>query len=291
MKHRFTSDSHCPRLQLILAATMATTLTLGLPSRSTQAFPLRDLIFRGIQVIQISNLSDQQEIDIGNQMHQNLVNRGLRVSSNRTLNSYVDAIGQRLVKAGARRDISYTFLVVEDSQVNAFATMGGRVYITTGLMRTAANEAELASVIAHEVGHIEDRHLVKQIRQRMVAQGVVAAATGSSRNQLANLGVELALNRPNSRSHEFEADEEGLRILREADYATSAMPDFMRKLLSPSTQQTPTFLSTHPAVPDRVSALEENIRAGEKNQCDRNPTQVSCGLSTSDYQRRVLRQL
>ena len=289
MKHPLTS-SHRPWSRLILAAATATTLTMGLPTRPAQAVPLRDLIFRGIQVMQISNLSDQQEVQIGAQMHQNLVNKGMRVSSNRYLNYYVDRIGQRLVRAGSRREIPYTFLVVEDPQINAFATMGGRVYVTTGLMQTAANEAELASVVAHEIGHIEDRHLVKQIRQRMLAQGAVAVVTGSSSNQIANIGVELALNRPHSRTHEYKADEEGLRILREADYATSAMPTFMRKLLNPRGRQTPTFLSTHPAVPDRVAALEEKIRTGEKNQCDTNPNQASCGLTTSDYQRWVLSQ-
>ena len=291
MKHQLTLLSHRPWTRFFVTVVTATSLSLGLSARPTQAQSLRELIFRGIQVIQISNLSDQQEIAIGAQMHQNLVNQGLRVSTNRSLNNYVDKVGQRLVKAGSRRNIPYIILVVEDDQVNAFATMGGRVYVTTGLLRTAANEAELASVIAHEIGHIEDRHLVQQIRQRMVAQGILAAATGSTTNQLANIGVELALNRPNSRSHEFEADEEGLRILRLADYATSAMPTFMRKLLMPGARQTPTFLSTHPAVPDRVSALEEQIASGEKNRCDRNVKLGRCGLNANRYQRRVLSQL
>ena len=292
MKHRLTSLVHRPWSQLMLATATAASLAIGIPSRPAEALPLGDLIFRGIQVIQISNLSDRQEVEIGEQMHRNLISSGrLRITNNQYLNDYVNYVGQRLVAAGSRRNIPYTFLVSEDPQVNAFATMGGRVYVTTGLMQAADNEAQFASVVAHEIAHIERRHLVKQIRQRMVAQGVVAAATGSSRNQLANLGIELALNRPHSRSHEYQADQDGLRILRAADYATPAMPAFMRKLLNPGTRQTPTFLSTHPAVPDRVAALEEQVQSGEQNVCDRTPTLTDCGLNERDYADQVKSQL
>ena len=277
----------------MLATATAASLAMGLPARSAQAVPLGDLIFRGIQVIQISNLSDSQEVQIGEQMHRNFVSqRRFRFSNNQYLNDYTNYVGQRLVAAGSRRpNIPYTFLVVEDPQINAFATMGGRVYVTTGLMKAADNEAQFASVVAHEIAHIERRHLVKQIRQRMVAQGVVAVATGSSRNQLANLGVELALNRPHSRSHEYQADEDGLRILTAGGYARSAMPAFMRKLLNPRGRGTPAFLSTHPAVPDRVAALEQQVQSGTPNQCDATPTLATCGLNDREYQWQVGSQL
>jgi len=266
--------------RMFVATALATSVAVSVPN-PVQAIPLRELIFRGIQVIQLSSLSEKQERELGGQMHRNLQSQGMRLHGGQTLNRYIDSIGQRLVKSGSRRKIPYRFQVVDDSNVNAFATMGGRVYVTTGLIKAADNEAQLASVIGHEIGHIEEKHLVKQIRKTMVAQGLATAITGSNRSQVANIGINLLVSRPQGRSDEYEADREGLRILREADYATSAMPAFMRKLISDS--GTPTFLSTHPAVPDRVVRLEQEIQSGPRNKCDRTPDTSSCGLSQSRY--------
>lgn len=280
------SQGQLPISKRVFATTaLVTSIAIASP-HSAQAIPLRDLIFRGIQVIQLSNLSAQQERELGEQIHRNLQNQGMRLHQGSALNRYIDRIGQRLVDAGAqRKGVTYRFQVVDDPQVNAFATMGGRVYVTTGLIGAADNEAQLASVVAHEAGHIEKQHLVKQIRKTMVAQGLTTAVTGSNRSQVANIGISLLVSRPQSRSDEYDADREGLRILRAADYATSAMPVFMRKLIS--SNSTPTFLSTHPAVPDRVVRLESEIQSGPQNECDRNPDIGSCGLSQSSYRQIV----
>ncbi|NJK41667.1 MAG: M48 family metalloprotease [Acaryochloridaceae cyanobacterium SU_2_1] len=273
------------------SATLATTMAITAPNftPSAQAIPFQDLIFRGIQVIQLSNLSSREEQALGEQIHRNLQQQGMKLHRGQALNQYVTRIGQRLVDAGARRRIPYIFQVVDDDSVNAYATMGGRVYVTTGLIAAADNEAQLASVIGHEIGHIERQHLVKQIRKTMIAQGLATAVTGSNRSQVANIGISLLVSRPQGRADEFEADSEGLRILREADYASSAMPNFMRKLLNPG-RQTPTFLSTHPAVPDRIVRLEDEIRSGPKNECDRTPTLASCGLNQARYRQLIGRR-
>lgn len=273
--------------RLVAATALATSVAIAIPNPA-QAIPLRDLIFRGIQVIQLSNLSTKQEGELGEQIHRNLQSQGMRLHQGRALNRYISGIGQRLVEAGSRRKVNYRFQVVDDSKVNAFATMGGRVYVTTGLIGAADNEAQLASVIGHEIAHIEKKHLVKQIRKTMVAQGLTTAVTGSNRSQVANIGINLLVSRPQSRSDEYDADREGLRILREADYATSAMPVFMRKLIS--SRSTPTFLSTHPAVPDRVVRLENEIQSGPRNECDRNPNISSCGLSQNRYRQIIGRR-
>jgi beta-barrel assembly-enhancing protease len=277
------SRSQLPKGLWVVTA-LAASVAIALP-HPAQSVPITDLIFRGIQVIQLSNLSAQQERELGGQIHRNLLSQGVRLHEGQTLNRYVTSIGQRLVETGSRRNMVYRFQVVDDDKVNAFATMGGRVYVTTGLIAAADNEAQLASVLGHEIGHIEEKHLVKQIRKTMIAQGLTTAITGSNRSQVANIGVSLLVSRPQSRSDEYEADREGLRILRDAGYATSAMPAFMRKLISGN--GTPTFLSTHPAVPDRVGRLEKEIASGSRNVCDRDPEASSCGLSESRYRQTV----
>jgi beta-barrel assembly-enhancing protease len=253
---------------------------------SVQAIPLQDLLFRGIQAAQLSNLTDQQETQIGAQMHQNLLSQGVKLSSDPALNRYVTGLGQRLVPFNRRSRLPYNFFVVQDKAVNAFATMGGYVYVTTGLLRTADNEAQVASVIGHEMGHIERKHLLQQIRQSMLAQGLASALLGQGRSQLASIGVDLLVRRPLSREDEYQADQVGLRTIRDADYATSAMPAFMRKLLQAS-GGSPTILSTHPAVPDRLKALDSAIRSGPTNRCDGNGRLPICGLDDAAYQSAV----
>jgi predicted Zn-dependent protease len=254
------------------------------------AIPLGDLLFRGMQVLQFSSLSPQQEMQLGRQMHQNLLQKGVRLQRDAILNRYVSQIGQRLVTQG-RRGIPYRFFVVQDNGINAFATMGGYVYVTTGLLAAADNEAQLASVIGHEIGHIEKRHLISQMQNTMIARGLVATALGVDQNQLANIGIELLVSRPQSRDDEYQADLIGLRLLRDADYAVSAMPAFMQKLVRRGGSGL-TLLSTHPAVPARMEALADAIQNGPDNRCSApTPPATTCGLDTGAYQATIKQRL
>lgn len=250
-----------PLIAVVVALSVC--LSTPLPAR---AFDIRSLLFRGIQVIQISNMSDAQEVDLGRQMNQQLRSSNIRFSRNSQINQYVEQIGRRLVANSDRPQLPFTFQVVEDNTINAFATLGGFVYIHTGLIKAADNEGQLASVIAHEIGHIGGRHLVKQMRQSTIASGLVSAA-GLDRNTAVGIGIELALNRPRSRQDEFDADNRGLRALTAAGYAPSAMVSFMEKLMQ-SGGSVPTFLSTHPGTGDRINALQSSINAQPSNQGD-----------------------
>lgn len=245
----------------LLALLVSLGVSLGSPQR-TQAIPWFDLIIRGVQVIQLSNISDQQEIQIGKQINQQLLSSEIQLYRNPDVNRYIDQIGQRLAASSDRPDIPYKFQVVNNDSINAFATMGGFVYVNTGLLKLADNEAELASVIGHEIGHIASHHALEQMRQTAIAGGVATAA-GLDRNAAVQIGVDLALRRPNSRQDELEADKTGLQTLRRAGYAESAMISFMEKLLS--SRSVPSFLSTHPATRDRIAKLKNAIDPQKAN--------------------------
>jgi predicted Zn-dependent protease len=248
----------------IISSVVAISLIFS-EAKISQAFPWQEILIRGFQVIQISNLSDQQEVALGKQMRQQLINSNrIRVYQNPSLNRYVESIGQKLVAVSDRPNLPYTFTIVEDDQVNAFATMGGFIYLNTGLIRTAENEAELASVIAHEIGHVVGKHSQTQIKQQAITQGLLTAA-GLNSTQLVQLGVALALDLPHSREDEYEADLLGLQMLKSAGYAPGATVDFMRKLQKHGSN-TPTFLSTHPAAKERVVALQQKISSNEAYQ-------------------------
>lgn len=258
-----------------MSVVVAFSIVVGTPQAS-QAISWVDLILRGIQVIQLSSLSDSQEVSLGEKINEQLVNEEFQLYNNREVREYVDEVGQRLVPDSTRPDIPYVFQVVRDDSVNAFATMGGYVYVTTGLLKAADNEAELAGVIGHEIGHIAARHSVKQMRELAIAQGIATAA-GLDTNTAVAIGVELALRRPHSREAEFEADQLGLENMRQSGYAPIAMVTFMEKLLGGGSM--PAFLSTHPATSDRIEALNAMI--------DVDTASAGEGLNESNYRSRI----
>jgi predicted Zn-dependent protease len=233
---------------------------------------LFDLLRGGVQVLQLSNISDRQEVEIGQEINQQLLGSQVKLYRNSEINNYVQQIGRRLAASSDRPKIPYTFQVVDDDAINAFATLGGFVYIHTGLIKAADNEAELASVIGHEIGHIGGKHLVKQMRQRAIASGLASAA-GLDRNTAVAIGVDLAIQRPRSRQDEFDADKRGLRSITRAGYAQSGIVSFMQKLTR--SRSVPAFLSTHPAAGDRVNALQRAINAQPSSNRD--------GLDSGSY--------
>lgn len=271
----FSRRSSRPWFYPLLSSVVALFICVGLPQPG-QAISLFDLILRGVQVIQLSTISDKQEIQIGRAINNQLVRREIRLYRNPQIVRYVEEIGQRLVAKSDRPDIPYTFQVVNDKGLNAFATMGGFVYVNTGLLTAAENEAQLASVMSHEIGHIAGRHAIEQLRKSALARGVAAAA-GLDRNLAVQIGVDLALRRPNSRQDEFEADQKGLQTMTRAGYAPSGMVAFMKKLLRANS--VPTFLSTHPATSDRIKALERAIDPEDAN--------VGDGLDEQAYKAKI----
>ncbi|MEO0756374.1 MAG: M48 family metallopeptidase [Cyanobacteria bacterium J06648_16] len=246
------------------------TLGIGLVNPAPSQAGLFDLIFNGIQVLQISNMSDEQEVALGADINQQLMATEFRTYNNSQINNYVKSIGDRLVPYSDRPGIPYTFQVVNDDSVNAFATMGGYVYVTTGLLAEADNEAEVAGVIGHEIGHIAYKHSLERMKQAAISQGI-AGALGLGNDQLVGLGVEVALHLPASREAEYASDEHGFVTMGEAGYDQSGMVTFMQKLVREGGSP-PEFLSTHPHADNRVDSLQDMLDdeaiAGANNGTD-----------------------
>lgn len=255
--------------------------TVAIVPQVSQAVPLERLLPGAIQYLQFSNISDKQEMQLGAQINRQLVNREVKLYRNGALNNYINDLGQKLARKSDRPNLKYTFQVVDDSGINAFATMGGYVYVNTGTIAAADNEAQLASVIAHEIGHIGGRHSIKQMKSALLAQGVTQIL-GVDNSKVVGIGVDLALNRPHSRRDEYDADTRGLRTMTRAGYAPSGATGFMKKLLN-SGGGTPTFLSTHPGTQDRIDALQEQI--------DDRYTKGGIGLDNASYKSKIRRMV
>ncbi|HEM46852.1 MAG TPA: peptidase, partial [Alphaproteobacteria bacterium] len=161
-------------------------------------------------------VSSDQERRIGAEEHPKIIKEFGGVYDDPRVAGYAASIGGRLAQVTEQPDTSYTFTVLDNPIVNAFALPGGYVYITRGLMALAENEAELAGVLGHEIGHVVARHSSQRRSTAILAQigaGLLGAATGSSAiGNLAATGAGVYL-RSFSRDQELEADRLGVRYL------------------------------------------------------------------------------
>lgn len=248
--------------------------------RAGYGFSLGDILPSAVEILQLSTMSDEREVSIGSQIDAQLkANRNIAIYNNASVRGFVEDIGERLVAVSDRPDLPFTFQVVNDRSINAFATLGGFVYINTGLIALAENEAELAGVVAHEIGHITEKHVIERMKQAAIARGV-AGSVGVDDSVLVGIGYDLALSLPSSRRAEYEADEVGLAMLEAAGYAPSGIVTFFEKLAAASGGASPpTFLSTHPATESRIRRLDRQIDDDDRNQGD--------GLDSAAYRQNI----
>lgn len=222
-------------------------------------------------VVQDFNVvSVSEEIQIGEQTAAE-VRKQMQISQDPSLNSKVTAIGQRLVQALPRKDFAYAFYVVNDKTPNAFTIPGGKIYVHTGLLDFAKSEAEVAGVIAHEIGHAYQRHPAKGISRQYGVQTlsqILFRGNAAAQSQLKQIAVQIAKNSiltHYGREDEFEADEAGFYILRRSGQNVTGLLSFFSRLqqLQGSGSKLTAFLSTHPPTPERITRLKA-LESGQR---------------------------
>ncbi len=234
-------------------------LGLGVTTPASADFlPWVQLLLQGGQYIQLSNVSASQQVKLGQEINQQL-HQQYKFDTDSSLNAYVNRVGQRVAAVSDCPQFPFHYSVVEDPQLNAFSTTGGFVYVNSGLVKAVDNEAELAGVLAHETGHICNNDLVHQMRKAALEQGLATAA-GVDQNTLANLATQVAVNLPNSRQIEYNADAKGQKYLERTGYSRYGLVDFLQKLLKQPSP--PVFLSNHPGTKERIAVLEKKIATG-----------------------------
>ena len=172
----------------------------------------------------------------------------------------------RLVHAPGEK-YPYQFKIVNDTAINAFALPGGFVYVNRGAIEAADNEAQIAGVMAHEIGHVVMRHGTNQVSKAYLAQAPLAVLGGALGNNsigsvLGQLGVSLGLNSlflKYSRDAETQADVLGTQILHDSGYDPKAMVDFFEKIQAESKDRAIQFLSDHPNPENRITNVQHEI--------------------------------
>lgn len=220
--------------------------------------------------VQQVSLTPQQEIATGLAAVPSL-QREYGGVSGAAVTRYVASVGQRVVSrsSASKTPYQFRFIVLADQKtVNAFALPGGPVFITEGLLRRLPDEAALAGVLGHEIGHVVARHGAQQLAKSELAQGLVTATAVASDDrrqaQLARAVSELVVMKY-GRADELQSDALGVRFMAEAGYDARAMVDVLTvlKQLAAGGRQ-PEFFSTHPDPENRLEQIQAAIDAALK---------------------------
>ncbi len=212
---------------------------------------------------QLALLSEGQEISMGQESHPEVLSE-FGIVESKELQEYCNRIGNDLAKVSHRPNLPWHFTIVDSPVINAFAVPGGFIYITRGILEHMNNEAELAGVLGHEIGHVTARHSVTQISQgQLINLGLGLGSIFSSRFRqvggLAQMGLQVLMLKY-SRDHERESDRIGLQYMASCGYDPEQMSDFFQLFVGmreESDASVPNWLSTHPSPPDRIRRTSE----------------------------------
>ena len=223
---------------------------------------------------ELALISEAQEIEMGRQSDQEIV-ASMGLVDDEGLQSYVSRLGTRLAERSERPDLPWTFRVVDDPTVNAFALPGGFIYVTRGMMSHLTSEAQLVGILGHEIGHVTARHSVNQMSRAQLASlglglGMILAPEElRPLGQAAGVGLQL-LFLSFSRDDERQSDELGVQYMTQLGYEPAELAgvfEMLGRMGEESGGGVPTWASTHPAPEDRsqrIMAMAESHPDAER---------------------------
>lgn len=211
--------------------------------------------------------SPQEEAGMGAQAFQSL-KKQQKISSNTEYQNRVKTIADRLIPHAKTGNVDWETVVFEEESANAFALPGGKIGVHTGMLKLVENDAQLASVMGHEIAHVSLRHAGQRFAAQFPIMLGYAGLNIALKNEdwktreLANtafgVGSTVFGILPFSREHEYQADEFGLRYMAKAGYDPREAVNFWRLMEKKSSGgKPPEFLSTHPSGSNRIARLEQ----------------------------------
>lgn len=219
----------------------------------------------------LEEFTPEQEYYIGRAVGAVVLSR-YPVYADDSLNGYVNTLGQTLAAASDKPEIfgGYHFLVLDSDDINAFATPGGHIFITRGLMRCCQTEDDLAAILAHEIGHIQLRHGMQSIEKSRRTHALTVLATEGAKtlgsDEVAKLTDSFSdvisditnslINNGYSRAFEYEADKAAVALVGRVGYNPGAIIDVLKTMGKNIKQGGLDFAKTHPASSDRIQELQ-----------------------------------
>ena len=217
-------------------------------------------------------VSEAQEIEMGRQGSAQVIG-AIGLVPDAGLQTYVNEIGQGMARQSERPQLAWEFHVLEDASVNAFAMPGGYIFVTRGMLTHMTNEAQVASVLGHEIAHVTARHSVQQMSRQQLASlglglGSVLSPTIADYGQVASLGLGL-LFLSYSRSHETQADQLGFHYALDRGYDTREMGhvfDMLRRDAQlAGAGRLPEWQSSHPDPGNRIQDVQRMVAASPED--------------------------
>lgn len=213
-----------------------------------------------------TEIDEKQEVEIGRDMAARLLGAAPLVNDAK-LQRYVNQVGRWLASQTERPDLPWQFGVLDTPGLNAFAVPGGTIFVTCGLVQRMRSEAELAGVLAHEIGHVLKKHHLKAIQKGAQASlagealSMLNSRSAEARDKLVNFGTEMYA-RGLDKSDELEADRLGVVIAARAGYDAYGLPAVLQTLqaMNPQDSGLALMFKTHPAPAERLDALGEKMQ-------------------------------
>jgi predicted Zn-dependent protease len=217
---------------------------------------------------QVASLSEADEIAVGKEIAARTLGQ-YRLVRDEPLQRYLNAVGMWIALQSERPALPWRFAAVESDQINAFAVPGGAVLITTGTLKLLANEAELACVFGHEIGHIVRKHHLSLLQKDILVQTGSSAISsqlqqgsvaGQAKQFLVGQGAEI-FTRSLDRGSERDADSDGVLLAARAGYDSGACLLFMRRLagLKQDANALASLYKTHPQASERAADVGKAI--------------------------------
>lgn len=202
-------------------------------------------------------VSRKQEISIGKQVQEEIIDEYGGLSINSTQTERVQRVGASIAAVSPRKDITYTYQLLNSSIINAFSAPGGPVLVTQKLAGMMTTDDELAFVLGHETGHIAAQHARGMINRSLIAQGLATVLFGGASSAVQS-GVDLTYtlyDRGYSRNLEYQADDYGIKLMHQAGYNPEGAVKALAKLGMDMSRGLNKYLATHPDIPRRIDRV------------------------------------
>jgi predicted Zn-dependent protease len=240
------------------------------------------------------NISDEDERKLGEQVSAKLRER-FGVVQSAPVHKYVTLVGMTLAKQSERPALNWTFVVLDTDGVNAFASPGGIIHITRGALGLITSEAELAGVLAHEIGHVAHKHTANAIRKNKAVQlgtSEMLADKALFLDKLADKAYEMVLENKFDRGDEMDADKVSVTLTEKAGYAPGTLATFLTRLAERNKDQPAQngLFASHPETKDRIEAIRKlagaktgaTVEARYKENIKYTPTAVTAIATVED---------
>jgi predicted Zn-dependent protease len=215
-------------------------------------------------------MSPQEEKTLGENAYKEILAKS-KISTDKVQTQRIKTIGQRIAKVANKPDYNWEFTLVESDQLNAICLPGGKVVVYTGILKVAKNDAQLATVMSHEIAHALARHGAERMSHQQISNtiGQLSSAVvksykpeyGAAYDIAYSTGVNVGVMLPFSRAHESEADEIGVRLMYKAGYDIHEAIKFWQnmKKIKGAKSSSNDFLSTHPSDDKRIAAIKKLV--------------------------------